>query len=28
MVMTSAFIPFLSVYWRLYGAFKFRVFFL
>jgi glycosyltransferase involved in cell wall biosynthesis len=28
MVVTSALIPPLSVFWRLYGAFKFRVFFL
>jgi GT2 family glycosyltransferase len=28
MACTSVLIPFLSIYWRLYGAFKFRVFFL
>jgi hypothetical protein len=28
MVLTSALIPFLSVFWRLYGALKFRVWFL
>lgn len=28
MVVTSAVIPFLSVFWRLYGAWKFRVLFL
>ncbi len=28
MVHTSALIPFLSIYWRLYGAIKFRVLFL
>lgn len=28
MAYTSAVIPFLSIYWRLYGAFKFRVFFI
>lgn len=28
MIATSALIPFLSVYWRLYGALKYRVFFL
>lgn len=28
MLFTSTLIPFLSVYWRLYGAFRFRVFFL
>jgi hypothetical protein len=28
MVVTSALIPPLSVFWRLYGALKFRVFFL
>jgi glycosyltransferase involved in cell wall biosynthesis len=28
MLFTSILIPFLSVYWRLYGAFRFRVFFL
>ncbi|MCA1684803.1 MAG: glycosyltransferase family 2 protein, partial [Planctomycetia bacterium] len=27
MVATSALIPFLSVFWRLYGAWKFRVMF-
>ncbi len=28
MVITSFFIPFLSVFWTLYGAYKFKVFFL
>lgn len=28
MTVTSVFIPFLSVYWQLYGSFKYRVFFL
>ena len=28
MIVTSLFIPFLSVYWTLYGAIKFKVFFL
>jgi glycosyltransferase involved in cell wall biosynthesis len=28
MACTSVLIPFLSIYWRLYGAFRFRVFFL
>ncbi|WP_062087224.1 glycosyltransferase [Caballeronia udeis] len=28
MACTSVLIPFLSIYWRLFGAFKFRVFFL
>ncbi|MDM7914968.1 MAG: hypothetical protein QUU85_06835, partial [Candidatus Eisenbacteria bacterium] len=28
MIVTSAVIPFLSVYWRLRGAIRFRVFFL
>ena len=28
MLVTSIFIPFLSVYWTLYGAYKFKVFFL
>jgi GT2 family glycosyltransferase len=28
MASTSVLIPFLSIYWRLYGAFKFKVFFL
>ncbi|KMQ80197.1 glycosyl transferase, family 2 [Candidatus Burkholderia pumila] len=28
MLYTSAVIPFLSIYWRIYGAIKFRVFFL
>jgi glycosyltransferase involved in cell wall biosynthesis len=27
-VITSIFIPYLAIYWRLYGAYKFRVFFL
>jgi hypothetical protein len=27
MAWTSLWIPFLSIYWRLYGAFKFRVVF-
>jgi hypothetical protein len=28
MASTSLLIPFFSIYWRLYGAFKFKVFFL
>jgi len=28
MLITSIFIPFLSVYWRVYGSIKFRVFFI
>ncbi len=28
MLVTSAVIPFVSVYWRFYGAFKYRVFFI
>jgi hypothetical protein len=28
MASTSMLIPFLSIYWRVYGAFKFKVFFL
>jgi hypothetical protein len=28
MILTSALIPFVSVFWRLYGALKFRVWFL
>jgi hypothetical protein len=27
MLVTSLFIPYLSVFWRLYGAVKFRVWF-
>jgi hypothetical protein len=28
MIITSLFIPFVSVYWQLYGAWRYRVFFL
>lgn len=28
MIFTSLLIPFLSIFWRIFGAFKFRVFFL
>jgi len=28
MVLTSLFIPFLSIYWQFYGAIKYRVLFI